>query len=84
MGMTAALKLKQIVENAERVLAIELMTAAQALEYRRPLKAATEVERARQLLRTMVARLEEDRVIAGDIERLAKAIRDGDFDSWSA
>jgi histidine ammonia-lyase len=84
MGMTAALKLKQIVENAERVLAIELMTAAQALEYRQPLKAATEVERARQLIRTMVPRLEEDRVIAGDIERLTKAIREGDFDIWSA
>jgi histidine ammonia-lyase len=84
MGMTAALKLKQIVENAEKVLAIELMTAAQGLEYRRPLKAATEIERAHQFLRTLVPRLDEDRVIAGDIERLAKGIRDGDFDSWSA
>jgi histidine ammonia-lyase len=84
MGMTAALKLKQIVENAEKVLAIELMTAAQGLEYRRPLKAATEIEQAHQLVRTLVPRLAEDRVIAGDIERLAKGIRDGDFDSWSA
>ncbi len=84
MGMTAALKLKQIVDNAEKVLAIELMTAAQGLEYRRPLKAATEIERARQFVRTLVPRLDEDRVIAGDIERLAKGIRDGDFDSWSA
>jgi histidine ammonia-lyase len=84
MGMTAALKLKQIVENAEKVLAIELMTAAQGLEYREPLKAATEIERARQFVRTLVPRLDEDRVIAGDIERLAKGIRDGDFDSWSA
>ena len=71
MGMTAALKLKQIVENAEKVLAIELMTAAQGLEYRRPLKAAIEIERARQFVRTLVPRLDEDRVIAGDIERLA-------------
>jgi histidine ammonia-lyase len=84
MGMTAALKLKQIVDNAEMVLAIELMTAAQGLEYRRPLKAATEIERARQFVRTLVSSLEEDRVIAADIERLAKGIRDGDFDSWSA
>jgi histidine ammonia-lyase len=84
MGMTAALKLKQIVENAEKVLAIELMTAAQGLEYRRPLKAATEIERAHQLVRALVPRLAEDRVIAGDIERLTKGIRDGDFDSWSA
>jgi histidine ammonia-lyase len=82
MGMTAALKFKQIVDNAEKVLAIELMTAAQGLDYRLPLKAATEIERARQFVRTMVPFLEEDRVIAGDIERLAKGVRDGDFDSW--
>jgi histidine ammonia-lyase len=84
MGMTAAHKLKQIVDHAENVLAIELMTAAQGLEYRLPLKAATEIERARQFVRTMVPILEEDRVLAGDMERLAKGIRDGDFDSWSA
>ena len=40
MGMTAALKLRQVVENAEMVLGIELMTAAQALEFRLPLRAA--------------------------------------------
>jgi histidine ammonia-lyase len=84
MGMTAALKLKQIVDNAEKVLAIELLTAAQGLEFCRPLKAATEIERAHAFVRTLVPRLDEDRVIAGDIERLAKGIRDGDFDSWSA
>ena len=42
MGMTGALKLRQIVEHAERIVAIELMCAAQALEFRRPLQ----VERA--------------------------------------
>src|ERR1700722_16756811 len=81
MGMTAALKLKQVVDNAEKVLAIDLMTGAQGLEYRLPLKAATEIKRARQFVRTMVSFLEEDRVIATDIERLAKGVRDGDFDS---
>jgi histidine ammonia-lyase len=84
MGMTAALKLRQIVDNAEKVLAIELMTAAQGLDYRHPLKAAVEIERAREFVRTLVPRLKDDRVLAGDIERIAKGIRDGDFDSWSA
>ncbi|MGC2401312.1 MAG: histidine ammonia-lyase [Acidobacteriaceae bacterium] len=84
MGMTAALKLKQIVDNAEKVLAIELMTAAQGLEYRHPLKAGTEIEGAYHVVRALVPRLEDDRVLSGDIERLAKGIRDGDFDSWSA
>ena len=83
MGMTAALKLKQIVNHAEWVLAIELMTAAEGLEYRRPLKPAKQVEQAWQLVRTLVAPLEEDRELASDIERLAKGVRDGNFDRWS-
>jgi histidine ammonia-lyase len=82
MGMTAALKLRQAVENAEMVLAIELMTAAQALEYRLPLKAALRVEGARVRVREYVAPLREDRVLAGDIAKLAAAICAGAFDAW--
>ncbi len=82
MGMTAALKLRQVVENAEMVLAIELMTAAQALEFRLPLKAAVHVEAARARVREFVAPLREDRVLAGDITTLAAAIRAGAFDDW--
>ena len=82
MGMTAALKLRQAVENAEMVLAIELMTAAQALEYRLPLKAALRVEGGRARVRTYVAPLREDRVLGGDITNLAAAIRAGAFDAW--
>jgi histidine ammonia-lyase len=82
MGMTAALKLRQVVENAEMVLGIELMTAAQALEFRLPLKAALRVEAARARVREFVAPLREDRVLAGDITGMARAIRDGAFDEW--
>jgi histidine ammonia-lyase len=82
MGMTSALKLRRIVENAEMVLAIELMIAAQALEYRLPLKAAVAVEAARARVREYVAPLREDRVLSGDIERLSAAIRAGAFDAW--
>lgn len=82
MGMTGALKLRQVVENAERVLAIELITAAQGLEYRLPLKPAVKVEEARTLIRHTVPRLGEDRALAADIENLAAGIRRGDFDSW--
>jgi histidine ammonia-lyase len=84
MGMTGALKLRQIVENAERVVAIELMCAAQALEFRRPLKGSREVERAYAVVRAVVPRLEEDRVLAGDIEALAAAVRTGAFSLWCA
>ncbi len=82
MGMTAALKLRQVVENAETVLGIELMTAAQALEFRLPLRAARQVEAARARVREFVAPLREDRVLAGDIAKLATAIRAGAFDDW--
>jgi histidine ammonia-lyase len=82
MGMTAALKLRQVVENAEMVLGIELMTAAQALEFRLPLKAALKVEAARARVREFVAPLREDRVLAGDIACLAAAVRTGSFNDW--
>jgi histidine ammonia-lyase len=82
MGMTGALKLRQIVENLEHVAAIELMCATQALEFRRPLKSSLEIERAHDLVRSLVPRLEEDRALAGDIETLAAAVRAGDFDEW--
>src|ERR1700759_537061 len=69
MGMTAALKLRQVVENAEMVLAIEMMSAAQGLDYRYPLKPAREVEQARVAVRSLVPRLAEDRVLSVDMER---------------
>ena len=82
MGMTSALKLRQIVENAEQVLAIEMMSAAQGLDYRAPLKPAREVAHAKEAVRTFVPRLVEDRVLSTDIERLATEIRAGAFDAW--
>jgi histidine ammonia-lyase len=82
MGMTSALKLRQVVENAERVLAIELMSAAQGLDYRQPLKAAREVEHARATIRKTLTRLAEDRVLSTDIEGLASQIKAGAFDAW--
>ena len=82
MGMTGALKLRQIVENVEHVVAIELMCAAQGLECRLPLKPGIEVGRAYEAVRRVVAPLVEDRVLAGDIERLAGAVRGGSFASF--
>ncbi len=81
MGMTGALKLRTVVENAESVFAIELLAAAEGLEFRRPLKAGVGVERAFATLRSLAPRLEEDRSLSPDIERVAEAIRSGKFDS---
>ncbi|MBT9332885.1 histidine ammonia-lyase [Paracidobacterium acidisoli] len=82
MGMTSALKLRQVVENAGHVLAIEMMAAAQGLEYRLPLRPAKEVGLAVGLLREQVAPLGEDRVLSPEIEGLAAKIRAGGFDRW--
>ncbi len=82
MGMTGALKLRQIVENVERVVAIELMCAAQGLEFRLPLKSSAEIQRAQAAVRQVVPRLEEDRSLAAEIEVLADAMRGGAFDAW--
>jgi histidine ammonia-lyase len=81
MGMTGALKLRTVVENAENVFAIELLAAAEGLEFRRPLRAGRGVERAFAGLRAIAPRLEEDRALSNDIERVAAAIRHGNFDS---
>jgi histidine ammonia-lyase len=82
MGMTGAIKLRQIVEHVERVLGIELMCAAQALEFRRPLKSSARIEEAHDVIRGVVARLERDRVLARDIEAMAGAVRSGKLDGW--
>jgi histidine ammonia-lyase len=82
MGMTGAIKLRQIVEHVERVLGIELMCAAQALEFRRPLKSSARIEEAHEAIRGIVSRLERDRVLAGDIDAMAGAIRGGVLDGW--
>jgi histidine ammonia-lyase len=81
MGMTSALKLRSIVDLAENLLAIELLAAAQGLEYRRPLKAGRGVEQAFAAVRKLMPPLTHDRVLSGDIARVAEAIRRGDFDS---
>src|SRR5881227_468442 len=83
MGMTSALKFRAIVDLAESLFAIELLAAAEGLEYRRPLKAGRGVERAFAALRKIAPQLTQDRALAGDIARVAEAIRRGDFEFGS-
>jgi histidine ammonia-lyase len=82
MGMMAAAKFRQVTENAERLLAIELLCAAQGLEYRAPLQPARRVGEAVAEIRQMVKPLEEDRVLSTDIEALAAGLRGARFDNW--
>jgi histidine ammonia-lyase len=80
MGATSANKLLRIVEQTRQVIAIELMCAAQMLEYRKPLKPGIGVQAAYDIVRTRVTKLERDRVLAPDIDALANAIYEGAFE----
>jgi histidine ammonia-lyase len=79
MAMGAAWKLRRVVQNVRNVLAIELMCAAQGLDYRKPLKPGQGVARAHATVRSKVASLQQDRVLSGDIAALADAIESGQF-----
>ena len=81
MGMTAATKLRSIVDNAELITAIELITAAEGLEYRAPLQPGRGVKQAYELVRRHVTRLTNDRAMSGEIQMIAEAIRAGEFDT---
>jgi len=80
MAMGAAWKLRRVLDNVRQVLAIELMCAAQAVEYRAPLAPAAPVARALDVVRRHVAPLTADRVLSGDMMSLATAIAASAFD----
>ena len=73
MGLAAARKAYRSVQGLERVLAIELMCAAEGIEYRRPLKAGAGVEETWSIVRSYVSRLEGDRMLGPDLETLTDA-----------
>lgn len=77
MGMTSALKAVQVVENVRRVLGIELMVAAQALDMRAPLKPGRGVARVHALVRTRVPHLDEDRLLMTDLGAMDELVRGG-------
>jgi histidine ammonia-lyase len=74
MGMTAALKLRRIVENTRNVLAIEAMAAAQALEFLLPLKTSKRGQTAQSAIRSVCPAMDKDRVIHGDLVKIAELI----------
>jgi histidine ammonia-lyase len=84
MAMGAAWKLRRIVQNVRHILAIELMCAAQGLDYRAPLRPGQGVARAHRAVRELVAPLGEDRVLSDDITLLAAAVAEGRFVPASA
>src|SRR5690242_73207 len=83
MGMTSAPKLRSFVRLAELATAIELMTAAQALEFHAPLAPGRGVKQAYQIVRQLVAPLTQDRSMSSDIEKISAAIARSDFELLS-
>ena len=77
MGNASGLKAWQVLANAESALAIELLAGAQAVEFHAPLQPGAGVAATRAHVRTLSQRLADDRPLAGDIESVAAAIRDG-------
>jgi histidine ammonia-lyase len=75
MGMTAALKFAQVVRNVEMILAIELMCAAQGLDFLKPLRPGLRLGEAYSRVREFVPFLERDAPLSGYIESLVPVIR---------
>jgi len=79
MGSISGRKLSQVLDNLEHILAIELLSACQAIEFRRPLKSSGILEAAHDYVREFVEFASEDRIFADDIGRLHSIVRDFSF-----
>src|SRR5438034_351669 len=77
MGMTAALKLRRIVENTRNVLAIEAIAAAQALDFIAPLETGPRGKKAHAAIRAVSPKMDKDRVMYNDFAKVAQVIAEG-------
>jgi histidine ammonia-lyase len=79
MGSISGRKLEMVLENLEYILAIELMTACQAIEFRRPLHSSSILEHAHEFVRQQVRFAREDRIFADDIRKIKSMIETFSF-----
>jgi len=79
MGMTSALKYKNVVRNTRAVLAIEALSASRALDLLRPLRSSLPIERVRERIRAVSPPLDGDRALDRDISALEKLLAGGGF-----
>ncbi len=75
MGANAATKCLRVVQNVEKVLAIELLTAIQALEYRRPLRSSPAIEKIVSAFREKVSFNNADRVLRDDMIKAVEFLK---------
>ena len=79
MGSISGRKLNRVLDNLEYIMAIELLSAAQAIEFRKPLKSSPLLEFAHDYVRQFVGFAEEDRIFADDINKVTTIIKDFSF-----
>jgi histidine ammonia-lyase len=79
MGMSAARRLAAMLENAQNVIAIELLAAAQGLDFLAPLRTGDNAQKAHRLVRSVSKFVAADRSLADDIRRVSELIASGRF-----
>ena len=79
MGSISGRKFNQVLDNLVNILAVELMFAAQGLEFLRPAKCSKIVEENYDIIRSVVPKLENDREIGKDMIAIADLIRERKF-----
>ena len=82
MATFAARRLGDMADNTAGIVAIELLAAAQGIDFRRPLKSSAALEEAHALVRSVAPHLDGDRYLALDIEAVTPLVRDGAFEIW--
>ena len=83
MGSIAGRKALTVVSNMEKILAIELLCACQALDFRRPLQTTPVLEEIHQAVREKVSHVTEDRIFSGDIETIRELLSQGFMLPWN-
>lgn len=79
MGSISGRKFIQVLNNLEKILAVELMLACQGIEFRRPLKTSPILEEVHALVRSKVQKLDDDRLIGEDIEKMIELLRNNEL-----
>lgn len=79
MGSISARKLYKILDNLEKILAVELVCAAQAFDFRRPLRSGIVLEECHKVVREYIDHADEDRIFANDLKKGVEIIKSGEM-----
>ena len=75
MGANAATKCYKVIENVEKLLAIELLNAAQAIEFRRPLKSSPKIEMLLSDFRKLIPFIKDDKIMYQELEATLQFVK---------